>query len=152
MDIPPSMLGILQKLDLFQDLSPSQLKLLFAACRQETFTAGEYLCKVGSESDRLFILLSGKVEIRSAKDVRLGSETAITTVGETGVLTGEVRAASVVAEDSVTAIAIPRRPLFQLMQEDTSLLSRLYRNAMLIMRQKLIAADQRLEQQMQQAK
>ena len=145
MEPNPSLLATLQKLPLFQDLSPTQLKQLFKLCRQESYTQGDFLCKVGTDSEEMFILVSGVVEIRSSKNATLAFEKAITTVGETGLLTGAVRSASVVVKDSVTALVLNRRPLLQLMQQDSSLAIRLYRNAMLLIRQKLIAADHQIE-------
>ena len=45
----------------------------------------------------------------------------------------------------MTSFAIGRRPLLQVMQNDAALAIRLYRNAMVLVREKLIAADLRLE-------
>ena len=149
MELSPAMLATLQKLPLFQDLFPTHLKQLFRTCTQETFETGELLCRAGSVSDRMFILLSGRVGIRSPKGVALTSEKALTTIGETGLLTGERRAATVVAEEPVTALSIPRRPLIQLMQQDSTLAIHMYRNSMVIVRQKLIATDRRLEEVLQ---
>jgi putative ABC transport system ATP-binding protein len=139
----------LQKVPLFTDLSPSQLKQLLGICQQETHEPGTALCRAGGESDRMFVLLSGTVEIRTARDVYLVSESAITTVGEAGMLTGEPRSATVVAETALSVLGINRRPFFQLMQEDSSLATRLYRNVMRILRQKLIASNQRIGELLQ---
>lgn len=145
MELSPGLLSTLQKLRLFQELSPTQIKRLFAACKQETYEAGTQLCRAGAESDRMFIIASGTVDIRSAQGLLLAREKAITTIGETGLLSGEVRAASVSTTAAVTALVINRRPLLQVMQDDSTLAIRLYRNAMVLVRQKLISADERLE-------
>lgn len=150
MELSPAMLATLQKLPLFQDLFPTHLKRLFSTCTQVSFETGELLCKAGSTSDQMFILLSGSVGIRSPRGMTLTTEEALTTIGETGLLTGEQRSATVVAEEPVTALAIPRRPLMQLMQQDSALAIHMYRNSMVIVRQKLIAADRRLEEVLQQ--
>lgn len=149
MELTPSLLATLQKLRLFQDLSPTQIKRVFGACKQESFDVDALLCRVGAESDRMFIVLAGAVEIRSGKDLLLGRERAVTTIGETGLLSAEVRAASVKVSEPVTALVIGRRPLQLLMQDDAALAIRLYRNAMVLVRQKLIAADERLERLLQ---
>lgn len=146
MDQAPALLGTLQKLPLFQDLSPSQLKLLFKLCSQESYQRDEMLCRAGGDSDRMFILLAGTVEVRTEKGMALVQETAVTTIGEAGMLTGEQRSASVVAVAPVTALAIQRRPLMRLMQQDATMAIQLYRNVLLMVRQKLIAADRRIEQ------
>ena len=149
MNLSPKLLSSLQKLRLFQDLSPTQIKRVFATCKQENFEPGAILAKSGADSDRMFIVMSGAVDIRSARDVLLAHEKAVTTIGETGLLSGEVRSATVVVTEAVNALVIGRRPLTQVMKEDATLAIRLYRNAMALVRGKLIAADQRIERLMQ---
>ncbi len=149
MNLSPNLLSSLQKLRLFQDLSPTQIKRVFTTCKQETFEPGTILAKSGAESDRMFIVMSGAVDIRSARDLLLAREKAVTTIGETGLLSGEVRSATVVVTEAVNALVIGRRPLMQVMQDDATLAIRLYRNAMVLVRGKLIAADQRIESMMQ---
>lgn len=146
MELSPSLLSSLQKLSLFKDFSPSQLKSLFRLCQQEIYVPGDVLCKAGAESDKMYILLSGEVRILTSRKAPLGEETAVTTIGEVGMLTGESRSASVVAESPVMTLAIGRRPLLLLMQQDFSLALRLFRNVLVMVRQKLINADQRIEE------
>lgn len=149
MELSPTLLSSLQKLQLFSDLSPTQIKRVFNVCKQETFEAEEILCRVGQDSDRMFIVVSGAVDILSAQGMQLGHEKAVTTIGETGLLSGETRAATVQVTDRAMALVLHKRPVLQLMQEDATLAIRLYRNAMVLVRQKLIAADERLERALQ---
>ena len=149
MDLTTRLLSTLQKLHLFQDLSPTQIKRLFATCQQESFDPGQELCKVGTASENMFIVLTGEVNILSARQVILATESAVTTIGETGLLSGEPRSATVVAHKHTTTFVIGRRPLLQLMQDDAAMAIRLYRNAMVLVRQKLIAADTRIEDALQ---
>ena len=146
-----NVMAALQKVSLFVDLSPTQLKRVLIICRQESYEPGTRLCTAGGESDRMFVLLSGSVEIQSASGAALVHEEAITTIGEAGVLTGEPRSATVVVATAVSAMAISRRSFVQLVQEDPSLAVRLYRNVMMILRQKLIAANHRIEELLQAA-
>jgi len=97
----------------------------------------------------MFVLLSGSVEIRSETDTPLMSQSAITTIGESGMLTGEPRSATVVAEGALSVLVIDRHPFMQLMQEDPSLATRFYRNVMTILRQKLISSNRRIDQLLQ---
>ena len=146
MDLPPAVLATLQKLRLFQDLSPSQLKSLFKLCQQQSYAPDELLCRAGAESQKMFILLSGSVDILNQSGKSLVSESATTTIGEAGMLTGELRAASVRAQTDVSALVIERRPLLRLMQTDATLAIRLFRNVLIMVREKLINADQRIEE------
>ena len=145
MDLSPALLSTLQKLRLFADLSPTQIKRLFATCRQESYDVDTELCRAGTDSDRMYILISGSVEITSASGTVLAHEHAVTTIGETGLLSGETRAATVRVSGAASTLVIKKRALLHLMQDDASLAIRLYRNAMVLVRQKLISADERLE-------
>jgi putative ABC transport system ATP-binding protein len=145
----PALLAALQKVPLFGGLSPNQLQRLFGICQQESSVEGAALCRTGADSDRMFVLLSGSVEIRSETDTPLMSQSAITTIGESGMLTGEPRSATVVAEGALSVLVIDRHPFMQLMQEDPSLATRFYRNVMTILRQKLISSNRRIDQLLQ---
>jgi CRP/FNR family cyclic AMP-dependent transcriptional regulator len=149
MKLSPNLLASLQKLRLFQGLSPRQIQRVFASCSQETFEPGATLTESGAESDRMFIVVSGAVEIRSARDLLLAREKAITTVGETGMLSGEVRSATVIVTETVNALVIERLPLLKAMQEDVTLAIPLYRNGMVLVRAKMMAADRRIESLLQ---
>jgi|GEM_PF-6873039 hypothetical protein len=52
----------------------------------------------------MFIVLTGKVNILSAKQVILATDSAVTTIGETGRLNGETRSATVVASKHTTTL------------------------------------------------
>ena len=130
MSQPSALIAVLQKVPLFVDLSPTQLKRVIAICQQEIHEPGTALCRLGGESDRMFILLSGTVEIQGVSGAALIEESAITTIGEAGMLTGEPRSATVVATTDISAMAIKRRQFMRLVQDDPSLAVRLYRNVM----------------------
>jgi putative ABC transport system ATP-binding protein len=144
-----ALLAALQKVPLFSDLSPSQLQRLFGICQKKSCTKHAALCRAGADSEEMFVLLSGSVVIRSESDTPLMSQSAITTIGESGMLTGEPRSATVVAESDLSVLAIDRRAFLQLMQEDPTLATRFYRNVMTILRQKLIASNRRIDQLLQ---
>ncbi|MFC1525836.1 cyclic nucleotide-binding domain-containing protein [Candidatus Latescibacterota bacterium] len=143
---PSSALAVLQKVPLFRELSPSQVKQVFALCQHETHDAGWELCRAGTESDQLYVLLSGTVEVSSESGVLLARETAVTTIGETGVLTGEHRSAHVVASTPVSVLSLSRRAFLRVVQIDPALAVRLYRNVMFILRSKLMAANARIDE------
>jgi LmbE family N-acetylglucosaminyl deacetylase len=76
--------------------------------RVEWFPAGTYLMEQGEAATRMFLLLSGRVEIRredAAGQVRVVDESRPGQfVGEQGIATGRPRNASVVAVDDVTTL------------------------------------------------
>ena len=129
-----ALLAALQKVPLFSDLSPSQMQRLFGICQKKSYTKSAALCRAGAASEEMFVLLSGSVVIRSENDTPLMNQSAITTIGESGMLTGEPRSATVVADSALSVLAIDRRSFLQLMQEDPTLATRFYRNVMTILR------------------
>ena len=125
------------------------MQRLFGICQKKSYTKHTALCRAGTASEEMFVLLSGSVVIRSESDTPLMSQSAITTIGESGMLTGEPRSATVVAESDLSVLAIDRRAFLQLIQEDPTLATRFYRNVMTILRQKLIASNRRIDQLLQ---
>jgi putative ABC transport system ATP-binding protein len=146
MKLTPALLATLQKLPVFREFSPTQLMKLFRICQQETYEKGESLCRAGTESDRMYILLSGTVSVHTDSRLFIAKEIAPTTIGEVGLLTGELRAASVMTESTVKALVVYKRSLQKLIQDDPLFGLRLYHKIMVILREKLLIADQRIEE------
>ena len=146
MKLSPNLLYSLQRLRLFQGLTVTQIKRVFAFCTQSTFGPGMILTEWYR---RRPVVASGAVDIRSAQNRLLAREKAVTTIGETGLLSGEVRSATVVVTEKVTAIVIEREALLKVMKSDITLALPLYRNAMVLVREKLMAADRRIERLLQ---
>ena len=64
-------------------------------------------------------------------------------------LSGEVRSATAIVTETVNALVIERLPLLKAMQEDVTLAIPLYRNGMVLVRAKMMAADRRIESLLQ---
>ena len=141
-----SLLAIVQKLALFRDCTPAQVREVLQICVSHPFKEGEIICKAGDKSENMFVILTGSVEIRTAEDVPLLTEDSVTTIGEAGLLTGETRSATVVAKTAVTTLSMNRRRLLPLMNHDTALAKYLYRNVLFMVRGKLIASNQRISE------
>jgi len=139
-----SMLAIFQKLSLFRDCTPSHVREMMQICSSRAFKPGEELCKANAESDGIFILLTGTVEIQTTDGLTLLEDQAITTIGESGLLTDEPRSATVVAKSKVTTLWMHRRRLNQLLHNDQQLSILLYRNVMSMMRKKLVSSNERI--------
>ena len=54
---------LLQKTDLFNNLSFEQIKILLSICRKVTFPENEIIMKEGDMGDSLYIILEGTVEV-----------------------------------------------------------------------------------------
>lgn len=144
-----SLLSIVQKLALFRDCTPAQVRDVLQICVSHPFKEGEVICKAGDKSENMFVILTGSVEIRTAEGVALLTEDAVTTIGEAGLLTGEARSATVAAKTAVTTLSINRRRLLPLMSHDAELSKYLYRNVLYMVRGKLVASNRRISELLQ---
>tara|TARA_Y100001934_G_C12182993_1_gene692544 strand:+ start:490 stop:1047 length:558 start_codon:yes stop_codon:yes gene_type:complete len=144
-----SLQTILQKLFIFRDCRAAHIRDVLKICSSRTFKADERLCSQGEKSEEMFIVLSGRVEIDAADGLPLLSETAVTIIGEVGMLTGESRLATVVAQTDVKTLVISRSTLMPKLSEDPVLASLIYRNVLFMERSKLIASNQRIAQLLQ---
>ena len=141
-------LEALKKVPFFEGLGPSQVKHLLEICHARAVARGE---KMGQQSDRMFVVLKGTVAIGTAEGSTLMTEEAITTIGETGALTGELRSVTVIATSDCHVLEINRVSLNDLLKTDTSMASRLYRNVMMSLRKKLVTANRRIDELMKNA-
>ena len=144
-------LEALKKVPFFEGLGPSQVKNLLAICHAKALPRGEKLCEMGKQSDRMFVVLKGTVSIGTADGSTLMTEDAITTIGETGALTGELRSGTVIATTDCHVLEINRVSLNDLLKTDALMASRLYRNVMMSLRNKLVTANRRIDELMKNA-
>ena len=144
-------LEALKKVPFFEGLGPSQVEKLLEICHAKTLPLGEKLCQMGQPSDRMFVVLKGTVSIGTAEGSTLMTEDAITTIGETGALTGELRSVTVIATTECHVLEVNRVSLNDLLKTDASMASRLYRNVMMSLRRKLVAANSRIDKLMKNA-
>ena len=103
---------------------------------------------MGEQSTRMFVVLKGTVAVGTAEGLTLMTEEAITTIGETGALTGEHRSVTVIALTDCNVLEINRVSLIDLLREDASLASRVNRNVMMSLRQKLVTANGKIDELM----
>lgn len=82
---------ILDKIPLFQRLIPAQAVEILKICKPQSFSQKKVLCKFGSKSTEMHILLSGKLVVTTQDGTALTSLTPITTVGEMGVIKAQPR-------------------------------------------------------------
>lgn len=89
-------LQLLKSCDLFKDLSDNELKVLYSSMIPIKIQADEVLITQGEISDCMYVLLSGRLLVKSDGKViaQIGRGQ---TVGEMGVITDDPRSATVVA-------------------------------------------------------
>lgn len=101
----------LQRAELFQELTPEELDRIAQGLRFAPFRQGEVVTRQGAEAHWLYLLADGQVAVRVSEDgierevARLGPGTFF---GEMGLLTGEKRAATVVALTDVDCFRLEK--------------------------------------------
>ncbi len=97
-------------IDLLSPLSREALTAIATATRVHTFAKGETIIRHGTAGDSMFVVHDGNVSVRAhdAEVARLGEGDVF---GEMALLTGESRAADVVALTDVVAIEITKDAL-----------------------------------------
>ncbi len=109
-------------------LSPAQLDQLASAARIVRFGAGESIIRQNAEAGPMYVLVSGRAEVWIETN---GQRTAVATleedacIGETSVLTGENRSATVLALEDCTAVEVDKALLAPILGASPELLESL---------------------------
>ena len=109
----PAEAEIVQRLggiDILSPLSREEFQSIAVAARVHTYSKGETILRQGAEGDSMFIVHDGVVSVRVGDQevARLGEGDLF---GEMALLTGEMRAADVVALSDVVAVEIAKDAL-----------------------------------------
>ncbi len=113
---------------IFSFLTAEQIEGLLRDSAFVLFSATEHVIDQGAEGDSMFLLVKGRVEVRRTRDGRttvvahLGAGDCF---GEMSVLTGEPRSATVVAQDEVEAVEIPKTAFAALIRDNPDVVGRL---------------------------
>lgn len=105
----------LTRVDVLAVLPPEELERLAGATRVHLYTTGETIVKKGDTSTELYVIESGAVRVlapgNAGKLVEVARLEAGTFFGETALMTGEPRNATVVAAEDSELVAIGRDAL-----------------------------------------
>lgn len=112
----------LESVDLFSSLTPEERAFVAEHLRYAPFTAGETCTKQGAVAHWLYILTSGKVEIRRHVEAGASPKTVATIeapsfFGEMGLLAGEPRSADVVAMTDVECYRLDKDGLRKILED-----------------------------------
>jgi small-conductance mechanosensitive channel/CRP-like cAMP-binding protein len=114
----------LRSMELFSQLQPEEIRQLARELRSQPFGPGEALCRQGESADSLYIVREGRVHVRVQSD---GGEKEVAQLGpgsyfgEMGLMTGEPRTATVVAEGHVEALRLQKEPFRRLLTQRPAL-------------------------------
>lgn len=140
-----NLIKTLKKVPIFDGLSPSGVRNLLGICESRTVPATEALCQANVPSTEMYVLLGGQLHIVTAQGLHVATIEPVAAVG-IGVITGELRTAAVVASKQSQILIVPKRKLDYLLESDKHLASRIYRNFIGIVGNKLTNDNVRLRQ------
>lgn len=118
----------LRRTELFDSLSVEEVTRLAEALHAIPFAPGEVLTRQGAEAHWLYIVVSGTVSVRVSEqniERELAQLGAGHFFGEMGLLTGEVRAATVVAIDEVECYRLGKQVFQELVKQRPEIVNEL---------------------------
>jgi CRP/FNR family transcriptional regulator len=111
----------LQKVPLFADLAPGEIKQVAAIAGEHLFAGGEMIARQGDLGDEMYIIVSGEVEVKVKTDG--GGEMSIAVrkpgeyVGEMSIISQGPRMASLVAAGEVRALCVDKKQFEAMLRE-----------------------------------
>ncbi|MBC7474296.1 MAG: cyclic nucleotide-binding domain-containing protein [Candidatus Sericytochromatia bacterium] len=133
---------------LFEDFSESELQELLSISEPKKFLSGDFLFKEGDNSDSIYIIFSGRVEISTQKKDhdKISFPTVVngTVLGEIAFFDGKPRTASVRAIDNLQAIIISKSSFDELEKNHTKLAIKLLKDILRVTAERLRWADKKL--------
>jgi CRP/FNR family cyclic AMP-dependent transcriptional regulator len=155
-----SVVSFLKQSDIFYQLTPTQLELVANLCQEVVYQAGEMIFRENSDSQELYIIAQGEVEIliesaNSAAASGSGADTVITKLrrgqsfGEIALVDEGLRSASArVAQKDTRLLVIPRDKLIMLCETYPQLGYRLMHNLAADLAMKIRNTDLRMRDQL----
>ncbi len=101
-------LGLLKYLDFFHEISITKAQEFISIVKEEKFAKGDTIIKSATIGDKFFIIYSGNVSVHSDDGRYSKIMGAYDYFGEMSLVTGEMRSATVVAENDVVLFAIEK--------------------------------------------
>lgn len=128
---------IIDKIPMFEGLKPVQALEILKVCKPRGFSHHEILCKHGTRSTEMFVLLTGELLVTAIDGTPLTKLTPITIVGEMGLITGAPRSANVIAEKQASVFEISKIKFDVLMKKSPDIGFRIFRNIIGILSERL---------------
>jgi CheY-like chemotaxis protein len=134
----------LMKLPIFAGLSSTQTQQIISLCKLQSFKPGDVMCKLGSTSEDMQILIAGELGVMSQDDICLATLHPVTTVGEMGLITHQPRSAQVEALQASKTLVVPRAPFEKLLDGNVELKIQIYHNIVGSLSDKIVNDNVRL--------
>jgi CRP-like cAMP-binding protein len=111
-----SPIDLLAQIPLFKGCSKDELKRIDRAATRSDYAAGAVLCKEGTVGRELILILDGEASVeRGGKAVATVGPADF--IGEMSLLDGGPRSATVTTTSAVTALVLPTREFWQVLDE-----------------------------------
>lgn len=97
----------LRKIPMFRDLDDAKCKLIAMSSDRLHYVPGDVVFSQGTSSDSVFFMLDGRVKVirhRADVEIELAEMTGGAVLGETGVICGKSRTASIIAVEETTML------------------------------------------------
>jgi len=99
---------IIKDVPFFRNLERDSIDYITERLKFKQFGKGNTICKVGDPGDKMYIVLSGKVEVKAESGQSLAFITGGSYFGEMSLLTGEPRSASVEAVENTETFLLEK--------------------------------------------
>ena len=142
-DLTPFVAAI-KRIPLFKGLVPEQAMVVLKACVNLSLDARTTLCTYGEPSDKMFVLLSGKLAIISREGAQVARIEPVSPVGEMGIFTGEPRSATVKTLEPSTMFVLSKSLLNHLLRSHPDVELVISRNLISTLSERLRNANQEI--------
>ena len=108
--------GVLAALPLFSRCKKRQLRRVAGLAQFEEFAPGAVVIQAGDAPDAFYLILSGRARVLEkprARPLRTGDH-----FGEMGLFDGEPRSASIIANEELQVMRLPRQPFLKLLEQE----------------------------------
>ena len=137
---------------LFQNIPPRDVVKILVNFEKCAHSEGDIFFNEGEDSHSMHIVLKGTVNILN-KNKRICALESPSLIGEMGLFTGMPRnATAVAAEDGALSLRITSAELNTLLDKDSQLLAKIYRNIILCLRNKINNDNQQILNLIEEAK
>jgi len=112
---------ILSNFSMFQSLEKNQIKEIVTHIRLARFAKGELIIRKGSPGKNLYIILSGKVEVRGEKNIRITTLGKGDVFGEMSLLSGDPVGADIKVVEDAKVLYLQSRSFRKILHKFPSL-------------------------------
>ena len=127
----------LGKIPLFLGIDPPKIKRILALSTHKVYQPEQVLCRSGTPSQDLYVLLSGELAVVTNQDFKIATIHPVTTVGEMGLITGQPRSATVKATKPSHVFIVGKQQLAAAVRNDQVMQAMIHLNIIEILSHKI---------------